>query len=70
MKISDNNNAEKLGMGMYKTLSDFYSKMSSQEYIISAIDKSIELWKEKLKGEWISNVEAILKEIKNKEEKV
>ena len=68
-KISDNNTAEKLGMAMYETLEKFHSKMSSQEYIILEIDKSIELWKEKLKGEWISNVEAILNKMKNEEDK-
>ena len=65
-KIGDNNTAEKLGITLHKTLEKFHSKTSSQDHIILGIDTSIELWKEKLNGKWINNVEAILNEIKNK----
>ena len=66
-KNSDNNTAEKLGITLHKTLEKIHSKTSPQDHIILGINTSIELWKEKLKGKWINNVEAILNEIKNKE---
>ena len=64
-KISEIDTAEMLGVKIHETLEKFHSKLSPKEFIFEEIEKSTDLWKKQLNGEWIANVGTVLEKIKN-----
>ena len=64
-KISEIDTAEMLGFKIHETLEKFHSKLSPKEFIFEEIEKSTDLWKKQLNGEWIANVGIVLEKIKN-----